>query len=199
VQQYGLDQVRYFLLREVPFGNDGDFSHRALVGRTNNDLANDFGNLAQRVLSMVAKNCGGATPQPGIFTEADEALLAAAHGLAGRLREAYDVQAFHRALEMTWEVVGAANRYVDEQAPWALRKSDPARMATVLYTVLETVRHLAILTQPVMPDAMASLLDQLGQVAGRRNFADLAEALRPGTALPKPEGVFPRYLDETAA
>ena len=183
----------------MPFGNDGDFSHRAVVGRTNNDLANDFGNLAQRVLSMVAKNCGGAVPQPGAFTEADEALLAAAHGLAGRLREAYDVQAFHRALEMTWEVVGAANRYVDEQAPWALRKSDPARMATVLYVVLETVRHLAILTQPVMPDAMASLLDQLGQTADRRSFADLAEALRPGTALPKPEGVFPRYLDETAA
>ncbi len=199
VQQYGLDQVRYFLLREVPFGNDGDFSHRALIGRTNNDLANDFGNLAQRVLAMVAKNCGAAVPQPGAFTEADEALLAAAHDLAGRLREAYDGQAFHRALEMTWEVVAAANRYVDEQAPWALRKSDPARMATVLYTVLETVRHLAILTQPVMPDAMSNLLDQLGQAAGRRGFADLAEALRPGIALPKPEGVFPRYLDETAA
>jgi methionyl-tRNA synthetase len=148
---------------------------------------------------MVAKNCGGQVPEPGAFTAADEALLAQARGLAGRLRAAYEVQAFHRALEMTWEVVGAANRYVDEQAPWALRKSDPARMATVLYTVLETVKHLAILTQPVMPDAMSSLLDQLGQPAERRSFADLAGALRPGTALPKPQGVFPRYLDETAA
>jgi len=199
VKRYGLDQVRYFLLREVPFGNDGDFSYRAVVGRINNDLANDFGNLAQRVLSMVAKNCGGQVPEPGAFTAADEALLTAARELAGRLRAAYEVQAFHRALEMTWEVVGAANRYVDEQAPWALRKSDPARMATVLYTVLETVKHLAILTQPVMPDAMSSLLDQLGQPAERRSFADLAGALRPGTALPKPQGVFPRYLDETAA
>ena len=198
-ERYGLDQVRYFLLREVPFGNDGDFSHRAVVGRINNDLANDFGNLAQRVLSMVAKNCGGAVPDPGEFTAADAALLEAARGLADRLREAYDLQAFHRALEMTWEVVGAANRYVDEQAPWALRKSDPARMATVLYVVLETVRHLAVLTQPVMPDAMARLLDQLGQGEERRSFADLATAIEPGTALPKPEGVFPRYLDETAA
>jgi len=199
VQRYGLDQVRYFLLREVPFGNDGDFSHRAIVSRTNNDLANDFGNLAQRVLSMVAKNCGQAVPQPGAFTAADEALLGAARGLAGRLREAYDGQAFHRALEMTWEVVAAANRYVDEQAPWTLRTSDPARMATVLYVVLETVRHLAILTQPVMPDAMARLLDQLGQADDARSFADLDEALAPGTALPEPQGVFPRYLDESAA
>jgi len=198
-ERYGIDQVRYFMLREVPFGNDGDFSHRAMVGRINNDLANDFGNLAQRVLSMVAKNSGGAVPEPGDFTDADETLLGTARGLADRLREAYDVQAFHRALEMTWEVVAAANRYVDEQAPWALRKSDPARMATVLYAVLETVRHLAILTQPVMPDAMGRMLDQLGQGEDRRDFAALAEALAPGTALPEPQGVFPRYLDETAA
>jgi methionyl-tRNA synthetase len=109
------------------------------------------------------------------------------------------VQAFHRALEMTWEVVADANRYVDEQAPWALRKSDPARMATVLYVVLETVRHLAVLSQPVMPDATARLLDQLGQGEDRRDFAALAEPLAPGTPLPKPQGVFPRYLDETAA
>jgi methionyl-tRNA synthetase len=199
VQRYGLDQARYFLLREVPFGNDGDFSRRAIIGRSNNDLANDFGNLAQRVLAMVAKNCGGAVPQPGAFTAADEALLGAARGLVAALREAYDVQAFHRALEITWEIVAAANRYVDEQAPWALRTSDPARMATVLYVVLETVRHLAILTQPVMPGAMAQMLDQLGQTADRRSFADLAEALAPGTALPAPQGVFPRLLDETAA
>ncbi|RMD64067.1 MAG: methionine--tRNA ligase [Alphaproteobacteria bacterium] len=195
VATYGLDPVRYFLLREVPFGNDGDFSHRAMVGRMNNDLANDFGNLAQRVLSMIARNCNGAVPQPDALDAADEALLAAVRGLLPRLREAYRVQAFHKALEATWEVIAAANRYVDEQAPWALRKSDPARMATVLYTLAETIRHLAILTQPVMPDAMARMLDQLAVDPQRRRFADLEQALVPGTALPKPVGVFPRYVE----
>ncbi|MFQ5773145.1 MAG: methionine--tRNA ligase [Kiloniellaceae bacterium] len=199
VARYGLDQVRYFLLREVPFGNDGDFSHRAMVGRMNNDLANDFGNLAQRVLSMIAKNCGGTLPAPGPFRAADEALLGAARGLVERLRAEYRVQAFHRALEGTWEVVGAANRYVDEQAPWALRKSDPARMGTVLYVVAETLRHLAILTRPVMPEATARMLDQLGVPEARRDFAALAEPLAPGTRLPRPEGVFPRYVEAEEA
>ena len=195
VAQYGLDQVRYFLLREVPFGNDGDFSHRAMVGRMNNDLANDFGNLAQRSLSMIAKNCGGQVPEPGALSAADEALLGAARSLHARLLADYEVQAFHKALEATWEIVGAANRYIDEQAPWALRKSDPARMATVLYVVAETLRHLAILSQPVMPDAMARMLDQLGVPQDTRAFEALGRALVPGTALPKPQGVFPRYVE----
>lgn len=199
VATYGLDQVRYFLLREVPFGNDGDFSHRAIVGRINNDLANDFGNLAQRTLSMVAKNCAGAVPAPGAFTEADEGLLSAARSLAGRLRACYAEQAFHKALEATWEVVGAANRYIDEQAPWTLRKSDPARMATVLYTVAETLRHLAILSQPVMPDTMARMLAQLGVPDERRGIAALSEPLAAGTALPAPQGVFPRYVEDEPA
>jgi methionyl-tRNA synthetase len=197
-EKYGLDQVRYFLLREVPFGNDGDFSLGAVVGRINNDLANDFGNLAQRVLSMVAKNCGGRVPEPGELAVADEALLSLARGLAARLRETYEEQAFHRALEATWEVIGAANRYVDEQAPWALRKSDPARMATVLYVVMESVRYLAILSQPVMPETMSRLLDQLGQPDDLRSFATLDQPLVPGTELPAPQGVFPRFQDEAA-
>jgi methionyl-tRNA synthetase len=198
VAQYGLDQVRYFLLREVPFGNDGDFSHRAMVGRKNNDLANDFGNLAQRSLSMITKNCGGQVPAPGAFTDADEVLLGAARGLHARLRDEYQGQAFNRALEATWAIVAQANRYIDEQAPWALRKTDPARMGTVLYTVAETLRHLAILSQPVMPESMARMLDQLGVPAGARSFASLNLALVPGTALPKPEGVFPRHVEAEA-
>ena len=199
VARYGLDQVRYFLLREVPFGNDGDFSHRAMVGRMNSDLANDFGNLAQRVLSMIAKNCGAKVPDAGALEPADEALLGAARALPERLRAEYDVQAFHRALEATWDVVGAANRYVDEQAPWALKRTDPARMSTVLYVLAETIRHLAILTQPVMPDAMARMLDQLGVADDRRTLADLAEPLPHGIDLPKPEGVFPRFVEDEAA
>jgi methionyl-tRNA synthetase len=199
VARYGLDQVRYYLMREVPFGADGYISHETMVGRINSDLANDFGNLAQRVLSMIAKNCDGRVPQPGPLESSDEALLEQTRGLIGRLRECYDGQAFHRALEATWEVVGAANRYVDEQAPWALRKSDPARMAAVLYVLAETIRHLAILTQPVMPDSMGRMLDQLGVPADKRGFEVLDDRLLPGTPLPKPEGVFPRYVEEAGA
>ena len=198
-ERYGLDQVRYYLLREIPFGSDGYIGHETMVGRINSDLANDFGNLAQRVLSMIAKNCDAKVPQPGPLDPADEALLGRARGLVGRLREAYEVQAFHKALEATWEVVGAANRYIDEQAPWALRKTDPDRMAAVLYVVAETIRHLAIVTQPVMPDSMAKMLDQLAVPENRRDFASLDSQLLPGTPLPKPEGVFPRHVEEEAA
>ena len=198
VEQYGLDPVRYFMLRELPFGSDGDFSHRAMVGRLNGDLANDFGNLAQRVLSMINRNCEGRLPEPGPLAAADDALLAAASGLHAKLRAEFAEQAFHRALETLWQVVGEANRYVDEQAPWALRKTDPARMATVLYVLAETIRHLAILTQPVVPQSAAKLLDQLAVPAEARDFAALARPLVPGTQLPKPEGIFPRYVEEGA-
>ena len=196
VREFGLDQTRYYLLREVPFGNDGSISRESIIRRSNSDLANDFGNLAQRVLSMIAKNCGGLLPEPGPFSEADRTLLGKAAGLLERLREHYEVQAFHKALEATWEVVSASNRYVDEQAPWALRKTDPPRMATVLYVVAEVVRQLAILTQPVMPQAMGRMLDQLGVAESDRDAAALATPLAGGSALPKPEGVFPRYVEE---
>jgi len=198
--KYGLDQVRYFLLREVPFGNDGDFSHQAMVNRMNGELANDFGNLAQRVLSMVAKNCDGALPEPGDFGDEDRELLGAARGLLEAVRGHIDRQGFNHALEAIWTVIRAANAYVDHQAPWKLRKEDPARMATVLYVLAEAVRHLAILCQPVMPDTMAKMLDQLGVAEDARTFAALGEegALVPGAALPKPEGVFPRYVEEEA-
>jgi methionyl-tRNA synthetase len=197
VERYGLDQVRYYLLREVPFGADGYISHETMTGRINGDLANDFGNLAQRVLSMVAKNCAGQVPEPGALTEADRALIDKTGALLPQLRQAYEVQAFHKALEATWAVIADANRYVDEQAPWVLRKSDPPRMATVLYVLCDVIRRLAILTQPVMPEAMARMLVQLGVAEDVRSFAALDSPLVPGTALPKPQGVFPRYVEET--
>jgi methionyl-tRNA synthetase len=195
VEEYGVDAVRYFMLRELPFGSDGDFSHRAMVNRINGDLANDFGNLAQRVLSMVNRNCGKAVPQPGALTAADETLLGAARALRERMRAEFAEQSFHRALEILWQVVGDANRYVDEQAPWALKKTDPARMATVLYVLAETVRHLAIFAQPVVPAAAGKLLDQLAVPAEARDFASLSSPLKPGMQLPKPEGIFPRRAD----
>jgi methionyl-tRNA synthetase len=199
IEKYGLDQTRYFLLREIAFGSDGDFSHAAMVRRINHDLANDYGNLAQRVLSMIAKNCGGRVPEPGHLTDADEALLEAAQALLPRTRACMAEIAAHKALELLWEVCGAANRYVDAQAPWTLRKTDPARMATVLWVLAETVRRLAILTQPFMPDASAKLLDLLTVPADERGFASLDAALRPGSALPPPAGVFPRHVESEAA
>jgi len=199
VGDYGVDAVRYFVLRELPFGSDGDFSRRAIVSRINGDLANGLGNLAQRVLSMINRNCEGAVPRPGAFTAADEALLKLAHELLGKQRTAYAEQAFHRALEGLWDVIAAADRYVDEMAPWSLRKTDVARMGTVLYVLAEVIRHLAILVQPVVPSSAAKLLDQLAQPAGARDFASLARPLAPGTKLPKPEGVFPRYVEAETA
>ncbi len=200
VDRYGLDPLRYFLLRELPFGSDGDFSHRAVVGRLNGDLANDFGNLAQRVLAMINRNCAAAVPEPGPIAEADERLLAEARGLLARVRPLIaEQQAFHLALETIWRVVAEANRYVDEQAPWALRRTDPARMGAVLYTLAEVLRHLAIVTQPFVPDAAAVLLDQLAVPLEARRFADLADKLPPGRPLPAPSGIFPRYVEAEAA
>jgi methionyl-tRNA synthetase len=199
VDTYGLDPVRYFMLRELPFGSDGDFSHRAVVGRLNGDLANDYGNLAQRVLAMVNRNCAAQVPTPGSFAEPDQRLLAEAHGLLARVRPLIEEQGFHLALETIWRVVAEANRYVDEQAPWALRRTDPARMATVLYTLAEVLRHLGILTQPFVPGAAAALLDQLAVPVDARAFADLAEALPAGRTLPAPHGIFPRFVAAEAA
>lgn len=201
VEKYGLDQTRYFLLREIPFGNDGDFSHRAMVQRMNSDLANGIGNLAQRSLSMINKNCDAAVPQPGDFNEADERLINAAEEALPKVRDFIREQGFHKALETIWQVIGEADRYVDEQAPWALRKTDPARMNTVLYVLAETIRRLGLLLQPFMPQSAERLLDQLVLSPEARTFAAYGRdhALKPGTALPKPEGVFPRFVEPEAA
>ncbi len=197
VERYGVDQVRYFLLREVPFGNDGDFSHRALVARMNDDLANDFGNLAQRVLSMINRNCGAEVPEHGTYTEADEKLLGEAEALLDRMRAAMLSQEFHTALSELWGVTGQANRVVDAQAPWALKTTDPARMQTVLYVLAEVIRHLAILALPFVPMGAGRILDQLAVPPAARVFASLGVrgALAPGTPLPAPQGVFPRHVE----
>jgi len=196
IDTFGLDQTRYFLLREVPFGSDGDFSRRAMIQRKNSELANDYGNLCQRVLSMIAKNCGGKVPEPEDITADDNALLDRSAYLLDDVRAVLREQAFHDALERIWTVIRAANAYIDHQAPWALRKTDPMRMATVLYVLAETIRRIAILTQPFMPDASAAILDQVAVPAEARGFAALATALVPGTPLPPPVGVFPRHVEE---
>jgi len=196
IQTYGLDQTRYFLLREMPFGNDGDFSRERMIQRINSDLANGVGNLAQRSLSQIAKNCGGKVPANNGLNEVDNVLLTQAQNIIKDVRQELDIQAFHKALDHIWAVIAQADRYVDEQAPWALKKTDMARMETVLYVLAETLRHLGILLQPFMPDAAGKLLDQLGVTVGERSFAhlDKANALKPGTLLPTPQGLFPRFV-----
>ncbi|MCC7284212.1 MAG: methionine--tRNA ligase, partial [Acetobacteraceae bacterium] len=195
VSTWGLDPVRYFLLREVPFGNDGDFSRAAIARRLNVELANDLGNLAQRTLAFVSRNAGGVVPAPGIRSEDDATLLASAAALLAELRAALDRQAFHEALEAIWVVVRAANAYIDRQAPWALRKTDPVRMGSVLWVLLETIRKLAILLSPFMPGSMATMLDQLGQGADARDVAALDRPLAAGLALPPPSPIFAKVAE----
>ena len=193
VEHYGLDQVRYFFLREVPFGQDGNYSHEAIVNRTNADLANDLGNLAQRSLSMIAKNCDGLVPKRGALLDADKAILDMATAALGQARKAMAEQAIHVALAAVFGVVAEANRYFAGQEPWALRKSDPARMETVLHTTAETIRRVAILCQPYIPGSAAKLLDLLAVPADERSFADVADAdaLVAGTKLPAPRAGVP--------
>ena len=198
-EQYGVDQLRYFLLREVSFGQDGSYSHEAIVNRTNADLANDLGNLAQRSLSMIAKQYGGVLPTPGEFSENDKAILEQADAMLEQARAAMATQQIHQALNAIWAVVAEANRYFAGEAPWALAKTDPAKQATVLYTTAEVVRQVAILAQPVMPASCAKLLDVLGIPEDARNFASIPARIKPGTQLPTPTGVFPRYVEPAAA
>jgi len=197
--QYGVDQTRYFFLREVPFGQDGSYNHEAIVARTNADLANGLGNLAQRSLSMIAKQLGGVLPEPGPFSENDKTMLAEADAMIGAARNAMATQQIHQWLNTVWSVIAEGDRYFAGEAPWALAKTDPARQKTVLYVTAEVVRQIAILTQPVTPSASAKLLDSLGIPEGERNFAALAQRIKPGVVLPPPAAVFPRYIEPTAA
>jgi len=198
VAEFGLDAVRFFLLREMPFGNDGDYSRRALIGRMNSELANDLGNLAQRSLSLIAKNCEGCLPEIGPATDDDSELRAAAAALPDLMRPRLNRQAYHEALEEAWKVIRAANAYIDRQAPWALRKTDPARMAAVLRVLADVIRGVATVLQPFMPGSMAAMLDQLGVPHSERSLKALATPLPGGIVLPPPQGVFPRFVEDAA-
>ena len=181
VDKYGVDSVRYFMLRELPFGNDGDFSHRAMVHRLNSDLANDLGNLVQRVLSMINRNCAEQIPDPGALHDDDTKLLDASEALLATIREIMSRQEIHLALEEIWRVIADANRYVDAMAPWELRKSDPDRMASVLFTLAETIRRIAIMVQPFVPGRRRSHTRSVGGGRGGsfvRNDSRRAQADR---------------------
>ena len=194
---YGVDQLRYFFLREIPFGQDGNYSHEAIVNRINADLANDLGNLAQRSLTMIARQRNGLLPQPGPLSDNDTAVLTAADAMIGKAREAMKTQQLHQVLNAVWAVVADANRYFAGEAPWALAKTDPVRQGTVLYVTAEVIRQVAILAQPFMPQSAAKLLDLLAIPADERQFEALGSGRRiaPGSTLPPPAPVFPRYVE----
>ena len=195
VTAYGLEQVRYFFLREVNFGQDGNYSPEAIANRINADLANDLGNLAQRSLSMINKNCGARVPEPGEFTDADNAILAAADALYAKAREAMDRQAITKYLDAVWAVVAEANRYFAGEEPWAKGKSDPKRRDTILYVTAEVARQVAIMAQPATPAGATKLLDGLGQGMEARSFASLGEAGRRWQHPPqrRPRPLRPRH------
>ncbi len=200
VKAYGVDPLRYFFLREVPFGQDGNYSHEAIVNRINADLANDLGNLAQRSLTMVARQFGGVLPAPTALSAADEAIFAAADSMIGKARGAMATQQLHQVLNAVWTVVADANRYFAGEAPWALAKTDPERQGTVLYVTAELLRQVAILAQPFVPASAEKLLDLLAVPAGERDFSFLGgkHRIAAGAKLPAPVPIFPRHVEAEA-
>ncbi|MFT9061352.1 MAG: methionine--tRNA ligase [Acetobacter orientalis] len=196
VQEFGLDAVRFFLLREVPFGGDSDLSRKSLIMRNNVELANDLGNLCQRTLSLVARNCDGIVPERRELTEEDSKLLGQVAVLPNLMASQIERCALTDALEDVWKVIRAGNAYIDHQAPWALRKTDVERMKDVLRVLLDTLRGIATVLQPFMPQSMDRMLTQLGVEAAERSFAALDVILPAGRTLPAPQGIFPRYVEQ---
>ncbi len=197
-EEYGLDALRYFLLREVPFGNDGDFSHTSMISRMNGELANELGNLAQRVFSMIHKNCDGSLPNFEQFLSEDTELLHLINTTLIEARKNIDKQDFHEMLENIWKLIRAANQYVDFQAPWNLKKTDTKRMNTVLWVLAETVRNIAILLLPIIPASMQKILNHLSIDEEDRVFSKIGEKgqLACGIEIKKPTAIFPRYIKE---
>ncbi|MGC1269502.1 MAG: methionine--tRNA ligase, partial [Croceibacterium sp.] len=192
--RFGVDVLRYFLLREFSFGQDGSWSAEAIVSRANAELANSFGNLAQRVMSFIAKNCGGEFTAAAPVMEPDTTLRSMVNrACAVGLPDAFENLAFAAGIEEWMQAVYACNAYVDEQAPWALRKTDPARMERVLATLCGCIHDLAIAISPVIPTASAKILDALCVPADARSYAALATDVALGTIrVENPSPAFPR-------
>ncbi len=203
-EHYGVDPLRYFFLREVPFGRDGSFSDEAIVNRVNADLANDLGNLAQRCLSMIAKNFDGITPAYANPTAEDEALLALFDDLLPAAEKAMAECQIHLYIGGVMEAVSAANRYFANSSPWDYKQGaeneNIERMGTILYCAADAVRQAAILLQPVIPEGAGRLLDLLAVPANARDFTALGKAGRLESAqiLPAPVVIFPR-LEKSAS
>ena len=200
-EEVGVDALRYVLMRDVPFGQDGTYSREAIVLRANADLSNSFGNLVQRVLSFIVKNCDGAVEGSVAEQAADSNLRATVrHACQRELPEAFESLAFSVGIEAWMRAVFACNQYVDEQAPWGLRKTDPARMERVLVTLCACIRDLAVAIWPVIPAASGKILDFLGQGEGGRDFAALAHDITAARiSIHDPVPLFPRLAIPEAA
>jgi methionyl-tRNA synthetase len=193
--QFGVDQTRFFMMSEIAFGKDGDYSEQSFIYRVNNCLANQLGNLVQRTLSMAYKNCNAAVPENiGEFLPEDMALLERAYSLRQTASEHMSTQSILKYVEALIHLISQANTYIDEMAPWGLRKTNPDRMATVIYVIMETLRYAVIMYQPVIPDSASKILDALTVPKDERTFAHLSDAykVQPGAKISKPEGIFPR-------
>lgn len=196
--RFGVDQLRYFLLAEVTFGNDGSYSPDAIVLKSNSDLANSFGNLAQRTLSFIAKNLAGRLPEPGERADADaELLVCVGNATRNEMAQAFADLAPSVAIEAWMRAVFACNAYIDAQAPWALRKTDPARMEAVLATLYVAIGQLAVAIRPVIPASADALLDQMGLALEERSHAALggdwySRLRESGFTLAAPRPLFPR-------
>ena len=204
IDEYGVDPLRYFLLREVSFGLDGDFSHQAFIHRVNSDLANDLGNLFNRALTMVDRYCGSEIPPPAGEEGPDRALKEKALQTFGEVDELMEQLAFDRALKSIWELIGAVNKYIDETSPWALakKKGDKERLGTVLYNTAEAMRMVTLLVNPFIPQSAEKMWAQLG-MEGKPDQQTLSEAdrwglLPAGIRVNPGEQIFPR-IDEDRA
>ena len=203
--QFGVDVIRYFLLREVPFGLDGDFSHKALIGRLNSDLANNLGNLLNRTVNMMKKYFDGTIPTPATPGDEDSALEGKAREVVDEVRKLYDELAFNKILQKIWELVDTTNQYIDKTGPWNLAKTDEGkeRLKTVMYNAAESLRILGVLLFPFMPKSCESLMLQLGvektiEEQGMRSL-DNWGSLPSDTKTQKAKQLFPRIEDKQAA